>query len=378
MITALKTNRDLDFLFIAANPYGDGGSEVLWKKTAAHLIRQGNRVGILIPHDYPLGAELEGLSGKAQLLWRYKETATTLREKIQTRLSSNVLQKKLQTLKPKLVVISNNTHDGLQWAERARSCGLAFTMIFQAAREVCWPSDGQAERILQTYNEARRLYWVSIGNLRLFERQIGGALKNTELVRNPFTVPYDRPLPFVDNDIARFGVVARLEPGDKGQDLVLEALSDPSWKRRGFHCTFAGSGSARRSLEKLAKHFGIEENVTFTGHIQDIHGFWANKHALLLASRSEGLSLAIVEAMLCGRFAVATAVGDSADLIQDGKSGFIAPFPTTEAFASALERAVARRSEWAKIAAAARARAMQVVSADPVADFANKLTALAG
>ena len=85
------------------------------------------------------------------------------------------------------------------------------------------------------------------------------------------------------------------------------------------------------------------EKVTYGGFTEDVESIWASHHALVLPSRSEGLPLVVVEAMLCGRPAIVTDVAGNAELIQDGVSGFVA---------AAAAPQMPRRSDGAGVAAA--------------------------
>jgi len=98
----------------------------------------------------------------------------------------------------------------------------------------------------------------------------------------------------------------------------------------------------------------------------------------VLSSRSEGLPLALVEAMLCGRPAIVTNAGGSAEIVEDNINGFIAHAPTTEAFDEALERAWARRSEWEQIGKGAAESIRKIVPFDPAAQFAKMLLEIVG
>jgi glycosyltransferase involved in cell wall biosynthesis len=97
-------------------------------------------------------------------------------------------------------------------------------------------------------------------------------------------------------------------------------------------------------------------NVRFHGQVSDIEAVWRRSHALVLPSRAEGSSLALQEAMACGRVPIVTDVGGNAELVEDGATGFVAAAPTVPAVGDALERAWRRRREWPEIGARAAER----------------------
>jgi glycosyltransferase involved in cell wall biosynthesis len=113
--------------------------------------------------------------------------------------------------------------------------------------------------------------------------------------------------------------------------------------------------------------------VRFAGHVNDGPGIWQTHQALVRPSRQEGLPLALVEAMLCGRPAIATDVGGIAELLVDGETGFLAAAPTVGALDAALERAWSARTDWPRLGAQAARRARATVPADPAAHFAEEL-----
>jgi glycosyltransferase involved in cell wall biosynthesis len=97
----------------------------------------------------------------------------------------------------------------------------------------------------------------------------------------------------------------------------------------------------------------------------------------VLPSRYEGLPLALVEAMLCGRPAIAANAGGIAEILVDNETGFLAAEASPASFDEALERAWARRAEWPSIGAQAAAHARATVPADAAADFSQQLLDLA-
>ena len=85
--------------------------------------------------------------------------------------------------------------------------------------------------------------------------------------------------------------------------------------------------------------------------------------------------LALLEAMACGRPAVVTDVGGCAEVVEDGRSGFVAAAPTVAALDAALERAWAARRGWAALGARAAERVWEVADRDPGARLAAVLVA---
>jgi glycosyltransferase involved in cell wall biosynthesis len=194
------------------------------------------------------------------------------------------------------------------------------------------------------------------------------------VVPNPFNVPHAGELPWpAAGAEVRLACVARLEVLDKGQDVLLRVLALPKWRARPLHLSFFGSGGDEPALREMAVLLGLRERVTWAGQVPDMTAVWASHHALVLASRFEGLPLALVEAMLCGRPAVATDAGGTAELLVDNETGFLAAAPTVAAFDEALERAWARRAEWPVLGRAGAARARAQVPPDTGVLFSDML-----
>lgn len=122
----------------------------------------------------------------------------------------------------------------------------------------------------------------------------------------------------------------------------------------------------------MARSLGVER-ISFCGHVFDIPSVWQQNHMLALPSRYEGLPLALVEAMWCGRPAVVTHVGGNAELCLDGQTGFVAEAATAGSFDAALERAWEQREAWCQLGRNARLRAEQLIPRDPISLFCEEL-----
>jgi glycosyltransferase involved in cell wall biosynthesis len=78
----------------------------------------------------------------------------------------------------------------------------------------------------------------------------------------------------------------------------------------------------------------VEERVFFLGLRQDIPRILAMLDVFVLPSLSEGLSMAILEAMIAGKPVVATRVGGNPELVLDGETGFLVPPRDSQTLAS--------------------------------------------
>jgi glycosyltransferase involved in cell wall biosynthesis len=118
-------------------------------------------------------------------------------------------------------------------------------------------------------------------------------------------------------------------------------------------------------------------SVELVGFVDDIEQLWSCYHALVLPSRFEGMPLALVEAMLCGRPCIVTDVGGNPELVRDGVNGFLAKAPTVEFLDEAMNRAWENRHRLREMGQRAAIDVRQWVSPDPTEDFARELIALA-
>jgi glycosyltransferase involved in cell wall biosynthesis len=92
-----------------------------------------------------------------------------------------------------------------------------------------------------------------------------------------------------------------------------------------------------------------------------------------MPSRYEGMPLAVVEAMLCGRVCIVTDVGGNRELITDNINGFIARYPYPEFLDEAMERAWQMKDNWQKIGEKASDDIRKIIPPDPVGQFTASL-----
>ena len=99
-----------------------------------------------------------------------------------------------------------------------------------------------------------------------------------------------------------------------------------------------GDGPLIHDLEALTSELGISDNISFLGHCDNVELLIPKARIFVLTSDSEGLSQAMIQAMLCGLPAVASDVGDLNELIDENENGYLIGERTPEAFAEAIVR----------------------------------------
>lgn len=133
--------------------------------------------------------------------------------------------------------------------------------------------------------------------------------------------------------------VARLSP-QKGLDVLLHALEPLVREFPWLRLEIAGSGPKRAALEALRRELKLEEHIRFLGEVGDVPSFLSRGRVLVLPSLEEGLPLALAEGMASGLVTVATSVGGTPELVEDGETGFLVPPSDADALSNALRRAI--------------------------------------
>jgi glycosyltransferase involved in cell wall biosynthesis len=167
--------------------------------------------------------------------------------------------------------------------------------------------------------------------------------------------------------------VGRLVPL-KGADLFLRAAARVAEERPGLTAVVAGEGPLRGALESLASELGLGGRVSFLGQRGDVEEILRRARILVLTSETEGLPLVVLEAMMCGVPAVVGDVGDLADVVEDGVSGYRVRERTSEAFASPILDLLQDPERWARFSCAARRSA----AAYEIAETARRWDAILG
>lgn len=159
----------------------------------------------------------------------------------------------------------------------------------------------------------------------------------------------------------------RLVPS-KRVDASVRALASLRAEGLPARLVVLGRGQEEDALRELAAELGVEDEVTFSGFVDDdeFAAAMAACDVMCAPSAYEGFGLTLVEGMACGLPVVATAVGGVTDVVDDGTSGVLVDPARTHELADHLRAIVVDHERRAAMGAAARRRAVERFSIPPL------------
>jgi len=123
------------------------------------------------------------------------------------------------------------------------------------------------------------------------------------------------------SDELTMGVISRLSHV-KNHKLLIHAFADLQVKYN-VKLIIVGDGPERMYLENLIKRIGITSSVVFTGERTDAMSFYPLFDMFILPSFSEGISIALLEAMSSGTPVIASNVGGNTEIVSHLDNGLI-------------------------------------------------------
>ncbi len=168
------------------------------------------------------------------------------------------------------------------------------------------------------------------------------------------------------------GMVANLRPV-KAPEVFIEAAHRVAERHPNAVFRIAGEGSLRAQLEKQIEDLGLSGRVELPGQVVDVPSFIGELDVAVLCSNTEGLPNVLVEYMASGRPVVATRVGGTEELIDDGVQGLIVGPQDPAALAEAIDRLLSDDQLAARLAAAGRSRVEEEYGGPSIAECFESL-----
>lgn len=188
-----------------------------------------------------------------------------------------------------------------------------------------------------------------------------------EAVKRRYRLPEDHTL---------IAMVSSLTP-EKDHVTAIQAFARLAPTCPETTLVIVGDGPERNRLEQLAGQPGLKERIIFTGRQDRVQEILSAIDIFLMTSRSEGLPIALLEAMAAGKPAVVTAVGDIPHVITDGVSGLLTKKRDATGIAATLRWVIDNPEKAGEIARQAHLTVREHYSAQAMArqycDLYNRL-----
>lgn len=164
-------------------------------------------------------------------------------------------------------------------------------------------------------------------------------------------------------DAPLVGIVARLVP-IKAHEVFLAAAARIHAAQPAVRFLVVGDGERRQALEQQVDTLGLRAVTHFLGWRADLDRLYADLDVVVLTSRNEGSPVALIEAMAAGVPVVSTAVGGVADVVEHGRTGWLAPMDDDAGIAGHVLTVLGDREKAKAMGQAGRAAVVATYSAD--------------
>jgi glycosyltransferase involved in cell wall biosynthesis len=166
------------------------------------------------------------------------------------------------------------------------------------------------------------------------------------------------------------GLVARLDHRAKGHLELIQAMALLQG-RHAFHALMVGGGRRQEEMRDLAGSLGLGERVHFLGNRRDVPELLGAMDIFVLPSHSEGVSLAVLEAMAAGLPVIVSAVGGLPEIIHHEETGLLIPPKDAEALAGSLARLLENPDLAKRLGEKAREHIQEKYSLERLAQVVN-------
>jgi glycosyltransferase involved in cell wall biosynthesis len=132
----------------------------------------------------------------------------------------------------------------------------------------------------------------------------------------------------------------RLSP-EKGFEVLVEAAAQVVARDAGIGFIHFGDGPGRAGIARTIAKKGLQEHFMLAGLRHDLDRFYPFFDLLVLPSYTEGLPNVVLEAFAARVPVVATAVGGTPEIVEDGISGFLVAPGNPDALAQGIHHVLA-------------------------------------
>lgn len=170
------------------------------------------------------------------------------------------------------------------------------------------------------YRFVDHIVFQTKGAQEFFNRII---INKSSIIPNPVIIPSQSWN--IDKAKKTIACVGRLDIRYKRQDILIKAFAQLEEKYNDWKLVFYGDGNDRLKLECLVSELKIEDRAFFCGKVKNVSEKLVNDGIFVLASDTEGMPNALMEAMALGMPVISTdcSPGGARALIENGVNGFL-------------------------------------------------------
>ena len=123
---------------------------------------------------------------------------------------------------------------------------------------------------------------------------------------------------------------------NKNNQIVISAIE--RLNKENVYYVLCGTGEKEKELKKQVQNAGLQEQVRFLGYQNDIKEIYETADCFIMTSFREGLPRSTMEAMAMGLPCIVSRIRGNADLIDDGRGGFLCGSDAVEEYVNAIRR----------------------------------------
>lgn len=191
--------------------------------------------------------------------------------------------------------------------------------------------------------------------------------KQSKIIPNPIHVTVDASQTKKKKIVA----VGRLAK-QKNHVMLINAFKKVYERYPDYKLYIYGEGDLRETLTEQVQQLNLEESVFLPGKVSNVHEEIKDAEFFVLSSNYEGLSNALLEAMMMGLPCISTDCAGSNEVIENEKNGLLVPVGDTNKLAKAMKRLIDDKNLAEKLGKNAKLSSKQY-SAEKVIDKWEKV-----
>lgn len=122
----------------------------------------------------------------------------------------------------------------------------------------------------------------------------------------------------------------------KGWENLVQTVSNLKLRKMNVEVYALGDGPEKEKMIDMVREFDVEDRFIFKGLVKDVMPYLLDADIFILTSYREGMSVAILEAMMSGLPIISSDVGGIREQIRDGKEGYIVQAGDIEGYTEAV------------------------------------------